>query len=161
MLLDIRLMNVPVLVDGDSLVIVSGSGRRLSRNIRLTELNSCPDAILFRYPHWQRAANRMRNRAEAAVQRHAGGDWTQKAHTLAASVRLRRRDDRRVRARRRFESYRTQTWDEAANRMWMQAHNRFRHYHRSDWHRWAITVANNHNKRQGGRYATSTYSHCD
>lgn len=155
--MNICMVTVPALVDGDTLVIVSESGKHLSRLIRFDEVRECPDPVMFTHPEWLKAVARMRQRLENATQRLFADEWTRKAHTWAASLRRRRRDERRVKSRRRGEGYRSATWDQAARRLWTQAHNRFRHHQRTDWQRWSITVANNHNKREGGRYASSGY----
>ena len=157
--MNIRMMMVPAIVSDETLVIVSESGKRLSRVIRFDEIAECPDPVVFAYPEWIKAALRMRQRWEQSAQRLRADDWTRKTHTWAASLRRRKRDDRRVKSRRRGEGYPTTTWEQATHRLWAQAHNRFRHHERTDWQRWSITVANNHNKREGGRYASSGYGH--
>jgi hypothetical protein len=80
-------------------------------------------------------------------------EWLVKCKTLSASFRQRSQDIHRPKSRQRHEKYKTTTWEEAAKRLWEQGHNRMRNVTRSGWHRWSITVANNHNKRAGGRYA--------
>lgn len=83
------------------------------------------------------------------------GQWVRKCNSLAASFLRRSGDMQRPKSRQRHEEYSTKTWKSAAHRLWHQGNNRKRHVTRSGWHRWSITVANNHNKRTGGRYARS------
>lgn len=157
--MEIRNVPLPCIVLGDRVVIVSVWGKRLSRPIPLAELSACPSTSLVQNPTWAQAIRRALGRCLECVERDGTDAWTKKALSLASSVRQRSSVERRPRTRRRFETYPTATWDRAIPRLWMQAHNRHRHHCADGWSRWSITVANNHNKREGGRYATSCYGH--
>jgi hypothetical protein len=77
-------------------------------------------------------------------------EWLMKCSSLSASFRMRSIVIQRPTTRQRHENYRTITWESAGRRLWHQGNNRQRHVARSGWHRWSVTVANNHNKRTGG-----------
>lgn len=104
---------------------------------------------------WQLLAGRLEIRLQQAIRRWTRTPWEMKVQSLAQSFRYRALDLQRPRSRRRFEKYPTTNWPAAIQRLWWQGHNHNRYHSRGPWQRWVNTVANNHNKRKGGRYATS------
>ena len=134
--------------------LVDRNGIVLTEPIERSRLGRLPRQEDPRTTRWSRVfkkqLTRMRSRWRAAQQ---CDPWEIKYKSLAASHRYRGMEINRPKSRRRFEVYNTRSWESAFRRLWQQGNNRFRHVSRTEWDRWYVTVANNHNKRKGGRYA--------
>ena len=148
-------------VQGSRVRIIDRNGKALSRWFPREVLESQPIAELEQQLRWQEAT---RKQAQRMASRNASTltSWKARTKSLEVSFRLRRRSrdfDPKPRARQLFECYRTSNWDAAAKRMWHQAHNRFRRHASTGWARWSCTVANNHNKKKGGRYGKTCNGH--
>lgn len=150
-------VSVPALVFGDRLVLVDATGNRLSKWIDADRVAVDPDPEIVSQWEWNRALTRLKAQLAGHLERQARNPWQVKCATLAKSFSLRARDLHRPRGRCRFERYSTTTWGDAAHRLSQQAQNRARYGRRPPWVRWAQCVANNHNKRKGGRYAQARY----
>ena len=120
-------------------------GRSLC-SVRVDRIGLPPKRVVRRIIWWN-WATRMAQRARSFSQKRLADPWLRKAEVLAMSFRLRRRQQQYLGGRRRLDRFNTTTWHDAALRMVLQAHNRFRRFARSGWVRWSHTVSNNQNKR--------------
>ncbi len=141
--------------DGERVQLIDCQGQTLTGMIdrkRLGRLSKRSPAESA----WLQAVRRQIGRLNTRFKSNANEcPWFRKCKSLAASFRLRGLDLGRPKSRRRFDCYLTKTWEDASVRLWRQGNNRHRRIQRTGWDRWATTVANNHNKRKGGRYAKS------
>jgi hypothetical protein len=133
--------------------LLDHKGRSLTQLIQRPELNDPLAQEVLTYWHWRMTCQRLSARLIARHRRRTLDAWGRKFQTWATSLRLRGHDVGRTRTRRKFERYKTTTWPEAIDRLWHQGNNHRRYHSRSGWTRWSQNVANNHNKRKGGRYA--------
>lgn len=155
---ELTTIEVAALVQGDRVLLLDRSGKRIGCSVLADRIGRLDDNVAAKLL-WQKAAERMLAAYwEESFRRNLSG-WGKKAASLAASCRLRLLDQQRPRNRTSVvqTTYATTTWQKAAQRMWHQANNRFRLHARSGWRRWASSVANNSNKRKGGRYAQSNH----
>ena len=144
-------------VSGCGIILLDRHGRSIGKTIQPARLAG-PIDRRSALPHlWKLAAARMTAVGQRQQSSRYPNLWLRRAESLAHSFNLRGRDHCRPRARQKFERYPTTDWRMAVKRLWQQGHNSFRHHSRTGWHRWAVTVANNHNKRNGGRYAIASY----
>lgn len=130
-------------------VLLDRDGRALGKRIRLERFGEISAEARTAW-EWHYA---VRNMAQALASRTAArmaDPWARRMNNLVASFRLRRFDRPLRGGRAFFDSYATHTWSEAAKRLVMQGHNRFRVRTRSGWERWAYTVSNNQQKRADG-----------
>lgn len=143
---------------GGMLVLVDRHGERISRAIEWKEIiGGRSEKILAKW-QWNAVAKRMAASSQRHHQSHTNCPWARKADSLASSFRIRRRfRSPPVRRRQRFESYTTSSWSDACKRLSMQGTNRSRRHRWNGWVRWSHTVANNHNKKKGGRYSYESY----
>lgn len=155
----IRDILVTAVIEGQRATFIDRSGQPLCRSIELSRLGRLADDEPVRERlAWRHAVDRMKTCVCArAYQYRNRSSWRTKADSLARSFNRRSRDHIRPRGRCRFEKYATTSWTLAIQRLWQQGNNRFRYVSRSGWHRWAYTIANNHNKKMGGRYAEARY----
>ncbi len=158
--IQIRRVTVNAIVLGSKVVLVDRHGSQLCRQRQLADLVGRLPASVRRAWQWRVATTRMKSRLATRCGNRDLTPWERRLQSLAASFRLRGRFPLfATRGRKRFECYSTHTWDDASRRLWQQGHNRIRRHSRAGWVRWAHTVANNHNKRKGGRYASQSYCH--
>lgn len=156
----VRTVTVHALDLGDRCVLLDRHGNRLSRPLRLSEIEGPPNPESLLAICWRSAVQRLKARLQKRCEVRQRDPWGKKTASLAASLRLRARfPAAKPVTRLRFECYSTKTWDDACPRLWEQANNRYRLHCRDGWVRWSHTVSNNHNKRKGGRYAQARY--CD
>jgi len=150
---------VVAVIDGDKVTLLDRKGRVLRDGIALSEVQVADRGAVecYLWRRWAAAADRgnSRNREEKLAD-----PWTRKAVTLSASFRLRRHAPPPQSNRRRFQEYPTKTWPEAATRMWMQGHNRWRRHDRSGWVSWSHSVSSNQNKRAEARYGEENEHYC-
>ena len=148
---------VAATISGNQVQLVDRFGRVLTDKIDRTLLGRLVKDDNTSESKWLRKLrkqlHRIRPRTNPASSYRRG--WLTKCNSLSASFRRRSFDIQRPTTRQRHENYLTHTWESAVSRLWQQGNNRKRHVTRSGWHRWSVTVANNHNKRIGGRYARS------
>lgn len=143
---------------GGLLVLVDRNGERISRAIQRNEIiGGRSEEILAKW-QWAAVVKTMAASSQRCHQSHTNCPWARKADSLASSCRNRRRfRSPPLRGRQRFESYSTSTWRDACKRLSMQGANRVRRHRWNGWVRWSHTVANNHNKKRGGRYSYESY----
>lgn len=158
--LTLQSLNLKVLVRGNRFLLIDARGNRLSKWLRFEEIATEPDDGVLLQWRWKFAIYRLQHQINGKRTRASQDPWQTKIATLKASFRFRSFDLHRPRTRGTFDRYPTSTWEAAIHRLWQQGHNHHRYHSRSGWTRWSSTVANNHNKRKGGRYAASRYGHC-
>lgn len=155
----IQRVSVNAICQGDFVILIDCHGQRLSSRKRRSDIECELGASIAGQWAWRLAVRRMKDRFTGRCTLRQKTPWQAKADNLASSFRIRARffHSNKARSRQRFERYSTSTWEAASKRLWEQGHNRFRRHRRGGWVRWAHTVANNHNKKQGGRYANARY----
>lgn len=149
-------VSLTAVIQGERVTLVDRGGRVLGRSDRLDRLSLLDDRnrLLTEWA-WRDAIDRIKTwiSTRARSQKQSCNPWQKKVQSLESSFRRRSTEHARPRGRCRFEKYSTQTWEDAVVRLWQQGRNHYRYFSRSGWHGWAYTVANNHNKKMGGRYA--------
>lgn len=154
----IRQLSVYAVLHGDVVILIDHLGRPISRRRRRSDFERDLAPSVPEVWAWRFAVRRMKSQFTVRCTRRQKPPWQAKADSLAVAFRIRARSRPiKARSRQRFERYATSTWKAASKRLWEQGHNCFRRHSRSGWVRWAHTVSNNHNKRQGGRYANARY----
>lgn len=153
----IQEVTVLAVVTGRGFTLLDRQGHMIGATLRATCLNG-PIEPRMAEPHlWRLATARMAATSKRYNASRRENAWLRRADSLAKSFQIRGRDRSCPHSRQRFERYSTSDWPQAVSRMYMQGINAARYHSRSGWQRWANTVANNHNKRKGGRYAAASY----
>jgi hypothetical protein len=148
---------VAVIRSGSRATLVDRNGRTLRSNVAIARLGPADENVLSDYL-WRRWAQYAIDRTRFDAE---GDPWTRKALVLVKSFRLRRHGKPCRSSRRQGDRFKSGTWPEAADRMWMQAHNRYCRHRRTGWERWAWTVSGNQNKRAEDRYEPQNQHHGD
>jgi hypothetical protein len=156
----LRTLTVNAIECAGQVFLIDRLGRKISRSLDPAQIEGQLQRDTLVRLQWAASVRRMQAKLKTRLSRRQLDVWMQKASSLAASFRLRRRFCRpKPVSRQRFERYLTDTWSDACTRLVMQGINRNRRHSRSGWVRWSHTVANNHNKKRGGRYSYEYY--CD
>lgn len=142
----ISVVSVAAIVANGRATLLDRHGNKTKQCMSIEDLGTLTPAGFFKVT-WSRRAHAMVEALERRTTRRVSDPWMRRATNLAVSFRLRRLDGPRRSGRRRFDRYATTSWSEAARRLVMQGHNRFRVRNRSGWERWAYTVSNNEKKR--------------
>lgn len=157
--MEIRMVMVPAIIDGDSIIVVTEQGRLVSSRIPISTLNLPQStASVVSQLQWRRWAAKEKLRTASLFSRRKKRveGWASRIENWVSSIRIRVRLENRacnVGDSRLFsDSYETTTWTRAFDRMWHQANNRARRVDMDPWVRWTQTASNNSNKRKGGKY---------
>lgn len=159
--MEVRMVLVPAIIDGDSIIVVTEQGKEVSGRIPISLLRMPYGEQAVLEAKWRRWCKKGKARIDALRKsRNKRLDpWQVKIETWVTGMAIRIRVDSRrkstLRTKLSFMPYSTRTWDLAAERMWHQANNRIRRHKLSPWDRWSQTASNNSNKRKGGRHASS------
>lgn len=151
-------VKVNALLRGDQIRLINRRGDPISKWLS----TDTTVGNLFRgvneFLKWKTALTRVASNLNGRARARSQTPWQRKVDVLAKSFHLRGMSlpsDSKPTQRQLHEPYSTFCWKSAVKRLWTQANNRYRRHARSGWDRWSTTVANNHNKRKGGRYSRS------
>jgi len=146
--IEVREITVHAIVEGDWFIPIDQYGNRIGKKIRASKVGGHLEPHVLSDWRWLKAIQRMNYRSLSNTYHKQYDPWTTRIKSLACSLRVRRRLPQRMpHSRQRFQCYSTSTWEEAAPRLWQQAHNRQRKALLAGWDRWAATVSRNHNRK--------------
>ncbi len=157
---EVQVVQVAVMVHGDTVQLLDLDGRTITKRIRSERIATELSEEFGIRLQWVSTAARIIGTMDARKHRKNSTPWQRKARSLCVSAVLRAKDITRVRSRSFFSGkYPTSTWEAAATRMAEQGLSAARYHSRTGWARWSQSVANNSNKRKGGRYAHAKTNH--